>query len=447
MTGVNGQKRPRLPGRLLAVLTAVLAIPLAAGIWLATGGPAPGTQGGGPGGAGPGVPVATPGALPALDLSALPDTGPAPRPATCGSPSLAGANGTWLPDWLDDPNRPALIPEQARQLRVLDFFWLRLGSAPDSLLAQPANPGATPLGTALSTAAAANPCGLRFVTVTDEQAPVSVMAEILLDPAARWRNVTALAEFMARYPQADGLTLDYEYALPASQAALDAYAAAGHWHGLSVREEAGRITDGYTEFVRELALAMHRQHRALRVTVMARTADEIDYGNITDRLAPFLYDYGQLAKYADQVIVMAIDFHWSTSDPGPVVTLADLKSVLNVLRSYHIPAARLAVETPAYGYDWTVDSAGRRLAGTEAQTVTATDVAGHDWRPAGGKDGETYYRYTSGGSQHAVWFAGTALKYQAAQLRTLCPGCGIMAWATGNTDPVGSALITAALGG
>lgn len=144
---------------------------------------------------------------------------------------------------------------------------------------------------------------------------------------------------------------------------------------------------------------------------------------------------------------MAVDFHWSTSDPGPVVTLADLKNVLNELRSYHIPAARLAVESPVYGYDWTLDSAGHRLAGTEAETLTATDVAGHGWREAGGKDGETYYQYTADGRRHAVWFAGTALKYQASQLRTLCPGCGIMAWATGNTDPVGSALIAAALSG
>lgn len=436
--------RPSGGSRLLLVILAVLAIPVGTGIWLAAGAPGTGADASSP--ASPGVPVASPSAVPPLDLGALPDAGPAARPASCGSPSLAGADGAWLTDWLDDPNRPSLIPEQARRLRVLDFFWLRLGAAPDSILVQPGNPGAASLGTALGTAAAANPCGLRFVTVDDEQTPVAVMADILLNPEARWRNVTALAAFMARYPQADGLTLDYEYALPTSQAELDAYAAAAHWHGLSVREEVGRITAGYTEFVRELALAMHRQHRTLRVTAMARTTDEIDYGNVSG-LAPFLYDYGALARYADQLIVMAIDFHWSTSDPGPVVTLADLRSVLSELRSYDIPAARLAVEAAAYGYDWTLDSTGRRLAGTEAETVTATDVAGHGWSKAGGKDGETYYEYTAGGRRHAVWFAGTALAYKAAQLRTLWPGCAVMAWAAGSADPAGSTLILQALGG
>ena len=275
---------------------------------------------------------------------------------------------------------------------------------------------------------------------------MSVMAQILLDPQARWRNVTALATVMAGYLQADGLTLDYEYALPSTRQDLGLYASAAHWHGLSVREEAGRITAGYTEFARELALAMHRQHRMLRVAVRVRTTDEIDYQDPSD-LAPFLYDYGELAKHADQIVLMAVDFHWTTSDPGPIITLSDLRNVLNEVQTYHIPGTRLAVESAMYGYDWTLNRAGHRLAGTQAATVTATDIADRGWVKAGSKDGETYYEYTAGGQHHAVWFAGTGLEYQAAQLRQLCPGCAVMAWATGNTDPAGSALILQALGG
>ena len=143
---------------------------------------------------------------------------------------------------------------------------------------------------------------------------------------------------------------------------------------------------------------------------------------------------------------MAVDFHWATSDPGPIVTLSDLRQVLTDVQTYHIPGARLAVETAMYGYDWTVDRAGHRLAGTQAATVTATDIAGRGWVRAGSKDGETYYRYTAGGQRHAVWFAGTGLDYEADR-RRLCPGCSVMAWATGNTDPAGSALILQALSG
>jgi spore germination protein YaaH len=198
--------------------------------------------------------------------------------------------------------------------------------------------------------------------------------------------------------------------------------------------------------VRALALAVHRQHAALRVAVRIRTTDEINYQDQSD-LLPFLYDYGQLAKYADQIVLMAVDFHWTTSDPGPIVTLPDLRNVLTEVQTYHIPSSRLAVESAVYGYDWALNQAGHRLAGTQAATVTATDIAGRAWVKAGSQDGETYYQYTAGGHRHAVWFAGTGLDYQAAQLRQLCPGCAVMAWATGNTDPAGSALILQALGG
>jgi hypothetical protein len=435
--------RARLNGWLILLLAAALAVLAGTGVWLAAAGTGASGQPSAP--ASPVSPPASADGTPKLDLQALPSAVRAPRPANCGRASLAGAGGAWLPDWLDDPSRPSLIADQAGSLRLLDFFWLGLGTSPDSIVVQPDNPGASPLETVLGEAAAANPCGWRFVTVSDAQTPMSVMAQILTDPQARWRNVAALATVMADYPQADGLTLDYEYALPSTQQDLNQYASAAHWHGLSVREEVGRITADYTEFVRELAQAMHRQHALLRVAVRVRTTDGINYQDPSG-LVPFLYDYGQLAKYADQIVLMAVDFHWTTSDPGPIAALSDVRNVLAEVRTYHIPSARLAVESAAYGYDWTLNRAGHRLAGTQAATVTATDIAGSGWVKAGSEDGETYYRYTASGRHHAVWFAGTGLDNEAGQLRRLCPGCAVMAWAAGNTDPAGSVLILQALG-
>ena len=143
---------------------------------------------------------------------------------------------------------------------------------------------------------------------------------------------------------------------------------------------------------------------------------------------------------------MAIDFHSAGSDPGPIVTTADVASVLAEVRTFDIPVARIAVESAVYAYNWTVNSAGHRLAGTKAASLTPTEVISRDWPMAGSQDGETYYRYTADGKRHEVWFAGSGLQYQASQLRKLCPGCAINVWATGNTDPVGSALILAAVG-
>ena len=115
------------------VLSAALAALAGAGVWLSAAGP--GASGQWPAPASPVSPPASADGTPQLDLQALPSAVRAPRPATCGGSSLAGTDGAWLPDWLDDPSRPSLIADQASRLRLLDFFWLGLGATPDSIVA------------------------------------------------------------------------------------------------------------------------------------------------------------------------------------------------------------------------------------------------------------------------------------------------------------------------
>src|SRR5260370_6345675 len=144
------------------VLAAVLAILAGAGVWLGvTGARASGPS---PNPAGRVSAPASANGTPKLDLQALPSNVRAPRPASCGGPSLLGASGAWLPDWLDDPSQPSLIAEQASRPPLLDFFWLGLGTTPDSIVQQPANPGGSTPGTVLYQAPGENPSGWRLVT-------------------------------------------------------------------------------------------------------------------------------------------------------------------------------------------------------------------------------------------------------------------------------------------
>src|SRR5260370_38835240 len=103
------------------VLAAVLAILAGAGVWLGVTGAR--TSGPSPNPAGPVSSPASANGTPKLDLQALPSNVRAPRPASCGGPSLLGPHGTWLPDWLDDPSQPSLISRQASPLRPLCFLW------------------------------------------------------------------------------------------------------------------------------------------------------------------------------------------------------------------------------------------------------------------------------------------------------------------------------------
>ena len=392
----------------------------------------------------PSLPAPAP--RPGIDTRNLPTASPA---ASCSHPvSLRQANGAWVLGYNDDKQASSPVPSDAGQYSLLDFDWLSF-TTPGSLTR--IDSFAPPLSRVLSAAAQANPCALRFVTINDSTTPARVMAEILTQPAVMSAHVAAIAQLMAGEPNAAGLTLDYEFSLPRSTADLAVYAQLTGWHNMSFEQEVDQLTTDYTRLVQEVALAMHRQHRLLRVACLVRDSDVVasEPGNI----APYLLDYGQLARYADQLVLMAVDFHYSTGNPGPIAPLASVTRVANYVRSYGIPLSKLAIELANYAYDWQVNAKGEIATTTSgrvipAQSLTPTQLAAAmkagGWRRLGTQDGETKYGYTTTVSgktvQHIIWDASTALSYKKAQLSKMLPGASINIWQIGNNDPVGTAL-------
>jgi spore germination protein YaaH len=264
-------------------------------------------------------------------------------------------------------------------------------------------------------------------------------------------HVAAIASEMASLPAANGLTLDYEFSLPENATDLATYAKLAGWHNLTFDQEVNQVTLDYTRLVQMVAAAMHKQHRLLRVASLVRNNDMVD-SEVTN-VAPYLFDYGNLAKYADQLVLMAIDFHYQGGTPGPISPLADVTQVANYVRSYGIPLSKLAIEVPNYSYDWQVTASGANATNSSGQVIQATSLnptqlaakmqAGN-WRKLGTQDGETQYSYTTtaGGKtvQHIVWDSATAISYEKAQLAKVLPGVAINIWQIGNNDPVGTTL-------
>lgn len=392
-----------------------------------------------------GILVATGHRAPSIDVSSP----PVQRPASCPAVSLASSNGAWVVPWLDTTGASDSVPEQAKHLGLLDFFWLALGPSPGTILQHPAEQDTRSLDLVLAAAHSANPCALRFVTIVDDfngsvdpAEAKAWLARILLDPQARQQHVQALAAEMARHPLADGLTVDYEFKLPAA-ADLPLYAKIGHVEQLLPGQQdqlVNRITAGYSALLQDLAVAMHHQQRQLRVTTPVRDHGQLDY----DNLPAYIPDYGSIRRNADQLILMAYDYHWSSGDPGPIAPLDWIRNVWSYAKTYNIPPGRLAIALPAYAYDWPVDSSGNTLG--EATDLTPTEVSAADWPKTGGQDGETRYSYRDGrGGLHEVWDAASGLATKAATVRQFC-GCSVMAWKVGDADPAGSHLVLAALG-
>ena len=315
-----------------------------------------------------------------------------PAATGCSHSVSLQTTGAWMAGYNDDKQNTNEVPSGAAQFGVLDFDWLTF-TTPGSLTS--ADPFSESLSTVLSADAQANPCTLRFVTINDQNTSKKVMAEILTEPSVMNEHVAAIASEMASLPDANGLTLDYEFSLPENATDLATYAQLAGWHNLTFDQEVNQVTLDYTRLVQMVAAAMHKQHRLLRVASLVRNNDMVD-SEVTN-VAPYLLDYGNLAKYADQLVLMAIDFHYQGGTPGPISPLADVTQVANYVRSYGVPLSKLAIEVPNYAYDWPVTASGANATNSSGQVVQAaqlnpTQLSRED---AGRRAGESWGRRTA----------------------------------------------------
>jgi len=406
----------------------------------------------------PPMDIPTPGKsqLPVAASSAWPTTPPDSAPATCKQVSLKGAAGASVVSYLDDNStQKDLVANEAKGLRLIDFSWISILSPTNLARTDSFDPS---LGTELTAASQAAACGMRFVTLSDNapglshSADVRMMTQILTNPSVRQEHVLAVAQFMAGEPLATGLTIDYENGLPQNLTDLRTAEQVAGWSGLSLDEAVNRLSNDYTELIREIAAAMHQQHRLVRLMAPVRGSDDVDVA--TTDIAPYLLDYGALAQYVDQVVLQAYDFNFATGNPGPIAPFSDVAQVLTYVHSYNVPWTKLAVAVPLYAYNWTVDKNGDIAVDAKGQTIsattlTATQVAADKkrWHKEKTENGETEYSYTQAGQKHIVWDASSALETEMTWLKRNYPQIGIDAWKIGNADPAGSAMAVTVLGG
>ena len=157
---------------------------------------------------------------------------------------------------------------------------------------------------------------------------------MLHDPAALAAHVRALVELVRTRDYA-GIDIDYEELTAADRTV-------------------------FTEFLTQLANALHADQKLLSVDLFAKTTDAgYDQRNRAQ-------DYPAIGAVADQVRVMAYDYHWSTSAPGPIAPLPWVRSVL-AYATATIPPGKVILGIPLYGYDWV---------GDQAEAVTWTQVYG-----------------------------------------------------------------------
>ncbi|WP_207126256.1 glycosyl hydrolase family 18 protein [Actinocatenispora comari] len=216
------------------------------------------------------------------------------------------------------------------------------------------------------------PPGTRYVPTvanaldgTFSYRPVS---RVLHDPAARARHVRSLVA-LAEAPHVAGIDLDYEDLRAGDRAA-------------------------FTALVRQVAAALHARDRTLSVDLFAK---DTDAGYAPRNVAQ---DYRRLGRAVDQVRLMAYDYHWETSGPGPISPTPWVRRVLRYATAT-IGADKLVLGMSLSGYDWV----GHR--GTDRSVATLRRAATDRHVPVrwDATAQAPWYSYRDArGRRHEVWF-------------------------------------------
>lgn len=222
--------------------------------------------------------------------------------------------------------------------------------------------------------------------------------QFLNNPAEVSAAVQQISNFVSTY-QLDGINLDFENIAAGDKSA-------------------------FSRFVADLSTSLHQQSALLSVDVPP------DLG--TDWSAP--YDYADLGKSADYIVMMTYDEHWTgDQDAGPVASIPWFNEKLTNMLSV-VPSAKIIAGLPLYNRDWSVDSGhtvSTDITLSHQNKLLAQQTSTLQWEPST----QAYkLMYVLNGIPHEVWIENNRT-LSLKSVRTLNSGAaGIAFWYMGSEE-------------
>lgn len=151
----------------------------------------------------------------------------------------------------------------------------------------------------------------------------------------------------------------------------------------------------HNQFIKELSQKLKNEGYTISCALPAKTSDDNE-----DWLKA--YDYETIGKYADRILIMSYDQHWSGGSPGPIASIEWVDRVARYTASV-IEPSKVLLGIAAYGYDWPVD-------GGKGKAVTVSNI--NDYlNKYGGKiewnesSKSPYYKYKDNkNKERIIWF-------------------------------------------
>jgi spore germination protein YaaH len=301
----------------------------------------------------------------------------------------------YLAEW-DQERGFRTIQDNYHLFTEVSLFWYRINSSGEIVPYNPANVD-------LSIVSFLHSKGIdvtaTIANVNNGEWDSSTVRQIINDRIATTRHIQDIVN-LAVSKGYDGIDIDYE----------------------SLSEE---DRDAYSTFIGQLATALHAKGKKLTVPVYAKTSEP---GNSSGARAQ---DWAAIGRAADQVRVMIYDYHWATSQPGPIAPI-DWADEVAAYAVSQIPKRKIVLGFGLYGYDW-VGERGVDLMWQEVDRIARQHGATVDLDEA---SQSPWFRYTaSNGSRHTVWFENATSTRPKLDIVNRYQVAGVHFWRLGGEDP------------
>jgi spore germination protein YaaH len=228
----------------------------------------------------------------------------------------------------------------------------------------------------------------------------ALISHLVADPERRSAHVAAIVD-LVRKEHRPGIDIDYE-SLPAGSRAH------------------------YSAFIAELAAALHKLPARLSVTLHAKTAEPGGWPGAQAQ------DWRAIGAAADEVRVMAYDYSYASSAPGPIAPPSWVDKVLD-LATRLVPPDRIVLGLPTYGYDWASRAGAVPVQWADVQAIATNHAVSRRWDA---KHSTPWLRYTDPGArQHTIWYEDArslAAKLEVAKEHGVTR---VVLWRLGGEDP------------
>lgn len=321
------------------------------------------------------------------------DTAAGDKPATpgtlTGDKEMMGFYAEW---WATDTSSYTSLARNVDTIKTIIPFWATLeasGAVTDR--------GGNDHASVVKYARANNVKVLLMVNNAKQTGTTVPIHTVLSSPSLRKTAIDNLEAYIKKY-NLDGINIDFEMVPAGDKANL-------------------------TAFMKELYGRLKPQGYIVSIDVFPKTDETNDVS--------MAYDYGQLALYADRIVMMTYDNHGVWSDAGPIAAIDWVEANLKYALKF-IPKHKLYLGIAGYGYDWSAKGVESLEYGPIMDLVNRFDATVR-WDEA---SKSPHFAYTGpDGISHTVWFENSRSIGYKLDLVNKYDIAGAALWKLGEEDP------------